>query len=139
MPHIYNAHEHTNKLMQTPVDMDKTERTTGHKVCSYQPSISQEDILGERRLVFPPPPLTHTHSLTLPLSLSTDSSLSLSQKCSLCLLSSHLLPMCVGLGERATALWQAEQLITSHIATASSTGMDHYIEELVSVRAVHSK
>ena len=73
MPHIYNAHEHTNKLMQTPVDMDKTERTTGHKVCSYQPSISQEDILGERRLVFPPPPPPpppHTHTLSLSLSLS---------------------------------------------------------------------
>ena len=68
---------------------------------------------------------THSHS--------TDSSLALSKKCSLSLLSSHLLPMCVGLGERAMALWHFEQLLSSNIASAADSGIDTYTEELVSV------
>ena len=48
--------------------------------------------------------------------------------------------MCVGLGERSVALWQTEQLITSHIASAASSsssassGVESYTEELVGVR-----
>ena len=41
--------------------------------------------------------------------------------------------MCVGLSERATALWHAEQLITAHI---TNSGMDGHIEELVTVRVM---
>lgn len=44
--------------------------------------------------------------------------------------------MCVRLRERAVALWQTEQLITSHITTASSSassGIESYTEALVGV------
>ena len=68
-----------------------------------------------------------------PSLFSTDSCVALPQKCSLDLLASHFLPMCVGLGERAVALWHAEQLITTHITTSSTTGIEGYVEELVKV------
>ena len=41
--------------------------------------------------------------------------------------------MCVGLGERAMALWHFEQLLSSNIASAADSGIDTYTEELVSV------
>ena len=41
--------------------------------------------------------------------------------------------MCVGLGERAVALWHVEQLITSRITASAGSGMDGYVEELVTV------
>ena len=71
--------------------------------------------------------------------IPTDSSLALSQKCSFRLLSSQLLPMCVGLAERALTLWHREKLITATIAGATSSSsasseVEGYMEELISVR-----
>ena len=50
--------------------------------------------------------------------------------------------MCVRLGQRALALWQTEQLLSSHIASAASSsgssGLESYTEELVAVREIHN-